>query len=548
MDNKKLKLIIGLSLISVVLFLGLYSLSDVKYSSNEGLSYDEKKRDAKYLMDFLEYSYPYLEDIKEKNGQDILRNKNKIINVLSKTSSDEEFFKSISILFRSLAPMSPSINITGEPFNYGFTYLDKDLGLNASTYRDRFLEAKIKWEPIQQKYWETSGFAYINMNIHTQYINGDYYITGSQTPDAHIGDKVIDIDRVPVDEYVKNLPYDKFYKDYDYNYEKYFTYTLFLLDEKISSREITIENSSGEQKKIEVLPYDINKPLLEDGFKAYNADGNFALKEQEIRKSIKFLNFLDDEKILVLNFSAFNDLYVQGNPNEKKENLFSLIDNSEYLVLDLRNGFDNGFFYNTLDYIAPKEVDYTDYTIIKKNKVNDEFALSYSNSLTSFSSELISPLESFEKRYPLSDYRVYKEKRVKINGMNKYKGKVFVLYDNTFATEYATETLKLIIDNNICTVIAPNKFNLKENHYPLPTYFMLPNSNLPIQIKTTRRVDESGISFDKQVVTPQVIIKENTSKIIESLKRGEGSNIVLGNDELYTNSDEYFTEVLKLIK
>jgi len=49
-------------------------------------------------------------------------------------------------------------------------------------------------------------------------------------------------------------------------------------------------------------------------------------------------------------------------------------------------------------------------------------------------------------------------------------------------------------------------------------------------------------------VTPQVIIKDDTLKRIDNLKKGEGYFLKMGQEDKYTNKDEYFNEVMKLIK
>ncbi|MEG0773401.1 hypothetical protein [Clostridium sp.] len=68
------------------------------------------------------------------------------------------------------------------------------------------------------------------------------------------------------------------------------------------------------------------------------------------------------------------------------------------------------------------------------------------------------------------------------------------------------------------------------------TSTLLPNSNLPITV------------LRKIVITPHVIIKKDPNKAINNLKRGEGHILKLSTDQRYTNKDEYYNEVLKLIR
>lgn len=92
MNNRKLKFFIILGAFLVAMLLGIYSLGDIKYPTRGGLSYEKKRADVKYLMNFLEKTYPYFDEVKEGTGQDLLKEKDKIVSSISKTSSDKEFY------------------------------------------------------------------------------------------------------------------------------------------------------------------------------------------------------------------------------------------------------------------------------------------------------------------------------------------------------------------------------------------------------------------------------------------------------------------------
>lgn len=543
MDNKKIKICIGSGLLLVLLLLGLYSLGDIKYSVKEGLSYEEKKRDAKYLMDFLENTYPYFDEIKADTGQNILKEKSKIISTIAKTSSDQEFFDKISILLRRLIYGYVNFNMSSDPFSYDYTHLDKSLGLTIETYRDKFKEGKQKWEPIHRKHLEAIYDGSYPSSIHATYFSGEYYITMSQNPDAHIGDKIISVDGVAVDEYVKSLINDKFFKSYDHNNEKFISYTLFKPTDK-KLKEALIKDSEGNEKKIEVLPFDPNKPILEDGFG--NANSTIYMGRD---KAEQFLNSLEQGNFLVLNFSAFKDVENYWNNSKKKEELFSSISKSNYLILDLRRGSYDSILENVLEFVSPINEEYSDYTLTKKNEITDEYIKYYNNYRTSSITEIASPIESLNTVYPLADYHIFKEKHFLLNGLNKYNGKVFILFDDLNASDYTCQLLKIVIDHNIATVIADGKFPLsKFGHSNSLTSFILPNSNISLVVQTSKVVDENGSLVEKKLVTPQVVIKDDPSKFLENLKSGRPFRIQIDNEHLYTSKDEYFNEVVKLIK
>lgn len=547
MENKKIKLIISVSLLGVILLLGLFSFSDIKYSTKEGLSYEEKKKDAKYLMDFIESTYPYFEELKEKTETNIIKDRNRIISSISKTSSDQDFFNNIMMLSRKFIYGYVAVNINGETSGNGFTYLDKDLELNSSSYRDKALKGKEKWEPIFLNYFQNS---FVRGNVTMHYIDGDYYIVASQNPEVHIGDKVIKIDGTPIDDYVKNLPEDKYYKEYDETYQKDICpYSLYSLKDKSSKMKLTLKTSSGEDKDIDMLPYDENSPLLEDGFKIYS-DSNFSEELMKDKEKRKFYNSFNDGEIVVLNFSAFKDLNDHRNSSERKNELLSLINKSDYLVFDVRSGesYDNTFL-DILGYTTPKDIEYSNYRVIKKNKINDEFVEYYRNSITPFISEITSPIESLEKSYPLSDYHIFKEKKFEIKGQNQYKGKVFIFSDATYFSEYSRELLKTIIDNDLATVISNSNLRLTDlQYFGSEASAILPNSNLRVTVSVGKSVDDNGTFIGKHTVKPQIIIQRDTNEVLEMLRRGEGISFDLKSDKRYTSDDKYFNELLKLIK
>lgn len=551
MDNKKIKLLIGASLLVVILLLSLSSFGDVKYSSKSGLTYSQKRRDAKYLLDFLENTYPYFDELEKESGQYILKNKNKnkIINTISKTTSDEAFYESISNLFRKFTYGTAEITTDWEYFGNSFTYVDKDSNINYSSYRDKALKGKVKWQSIQNSMFAKN---FIQGDTNFIYINGDYYVHSSQNPKAHIGDKLLTIDGIPVDEYVRQLPPDKYFRQYDYTYEKYICpYFLTLLKDINSEKKITIKNSQGEDKEIDLLPYDGTKPLLEN---AYSKNLSYTDEEMKAmdkaRESRPFIKTLSSGELVTLDFSAFMDASTFNIEPKKKEQLFSAIDKSTTLVIDIRSGLQEDLLYTILEYISPKNLENFNYRVFKKSKINEEFVLDYKSKIGPFITEITSPIETLEKVYPLSKYYIFKEKTFEIKGKNNYKGNVFILFDNSYYQGYGSELLKAVIDNNLATVISNGKHNLKDYQYSNLISTILPNSNLIIEVNGGKSVDENGVFIEDKIITPQVIIKTDTNKIIDRLKRCEGTGIETDplKQEKFNEKDEYYQEVLKLIK
>lgn len=549
MNNKKLKFSILLGVFLVAMLLGIYSLGDIKYSTKEGLSYDEKKADVKYLMDFLEKTYPYFDEVKADTGQDILREKDKIVNSISKTSSDKDFYEGISNLLHKVTYGRAELSIPTDKYDSEYTYLYEGPKTSSKTNLVKSKEIKTKWEAIQKEYRDNLSKSQYTCNIAASYVNGGYYIVMSQTPEVHVGDEVISINSMSVEEYGKtslfNGKYYKYNKVYDYDYEKYIFPSPFELKNN-TPKEAVIKNSLGEEKKVEVVPFDPEKPMLEDGFKAFR--GNSVLNTED-KVQGKFLNTFEDNKVMALNFSAIGGDTEYMNSPEGMNKLLSKISESDYLVLDLRLGYSFQLIQDILSFVLPEDVSYYDYKIVAKNEVNNTYIDYYKGGTHPSVTEVTSSIGSLEKLYPLSKYQIFKDKKVDLKGMNKYKGKVFILHDKSVNFDSINELLKAVVDHNYCTLIANGKFTLMD--YPGSSFAIstvLPNSNLSITVQNARLVDENGTYVGKVVVTPQVIIKDDTLKKIDNLKKGEGYFLKMGQEDKYTNKDEYFNEVMKLIK
>lgn len=546
MNGKKLKILILSGIFLVVLLLGVYSLSDIKYSTKEGLSYDEKKADAKHLMDFLEKTYPYFDEVKADTGQDLLKEKDKIVGSISRTSSDEEFYKEICELFQKFTYGRTELNIPTNRYDSEYTYLYENPETLKKSNLEKSKEINSKWESIQTEYRDNLAKSQYACNIAASYINGGYYITMSQNPEVHVGDEVIGINGMSVDDYGKSASFnDRYDKVYNYDFEKYIFPAPFDLKNN-PPKQAVIKNSLGEEKKVEVLPFAPEKPMLEDGFKSFRVN-SFLNTEDKVQG--KFLNTFENNKVTALNFSAMNQDNEYVNSPGGIDKLLSKINESDYLILDLRRAYDPHLLMKILSFILPSDINYCDYKIIEKNEVNNAYLSYFKEKNRSSIAEVPSSIASLEKLYPLSKYHIFQDNRVDIKGMNKYPGKVFILSDKSFNSPMVNEILKTVIDQDLCTVISNGKFTLMDYYdSDFSTSTVLPNSNLIATIQNSKVVDINGTFVDKIVMTPQVIIKDDTSKIINNLKNGDGHLLKILEEDKYTSKDEYYNEVLKLIK
>lgn len=546
MNNNKLKLSILGGMLGVIALLGILSFGDLNFSPKEGLSYEDKKRDAKYLVEFLEATYPYFDEVKKETGQDILANKNKIINSISRTSSDEAFYESISTLLSKFSYGLTQLTYGLSNFGDSFTYTDKDINYKESNSKGTSLTTAEKWNSIDETYWKK---LLSPTNINFLYINGEYYVSSTQNPEVHVGDKLIKAEGIPIDKYIEKMPSNKLFKVYDPTYEKYVShYNLASMQDDEISIQVTLLNSSNEEKVVEIRPFDESKPILEDGFSAMKNSNSEPVDEKELEK-IKFVTTFENDRIIALNFSAYVDINKNYRSSLKnKENLLTLISSSDSLVLDFRGGTESDVLFEILNYISPKNIENYSYKVFKKGKVNDKYIDSFRNKLNPSIQEVTSPIDILEKNYPLSKYYVFKEKGLEINGKNKYNGKVFVLCDEVLYSVNAAEVLSTIAENNLGTVISNTKLYSRDFNYDSIISFTLPNSNLTINTNSGKKIDINGNFIGNKVISPQVLITKDTNRILDDLKSGKGINVNSVMEERYGSNDEYFSEVLKQLK
>lgn len=546
MNSKKLKVSILLGVFLVSMLLGIYSLGDIKYSNKEGLSYDEKKADAKYLMNFLEKTYPYFDEVKTSTGQDLLKEKEKIVSSICKTSSDKDFYIAINKLLNRFTYGHAKLNISTDPYDMPYIYLYEGSETSKKNNLKNSNEIKSKWESIQKEYRDDLGKPQYSYNIDACYINGSYYITMSQNPEVHVGDQILSINGISLEEYGQTVPFnDKYDLIYDYDNEKYIIPFPFNIKSN-PPKEVIIKTPLDEEKKVEVLPFDPKKTILENGFKAF--ESSYVMNDED-KVQGKFLNTFESNKIMTLNFSAINGDTEYINSPLGINKLLSKISESDYLILDIRRSYSPELISDILSFVLPEDVSYYDYKIVEKNEINDAHINFYRSGYHPSTTEVTSSIASLEKTYPLSKYHIFQDKIVDFKGMNKYKGKVFILYDKFFSIGKLKEMLKTIIDYNYCTLVSNGKLTLN-NYYDssFTTSVTLPNSNLVLSVQNAKVVDIDGNFVGKVVVTPQVIVKDDPSKIIDKLKKGEGYVPTISEEDKYTSKDEYFNEVLKLIK
>lgn len=534
--EKKIKLYILLAFLGVVLLLGASLAKDSKYSPRGGLTYAQKKKDGEYLIHLLKEVYPFYEKEREDG---ILPSDKTLIRKISKTNTDEDFYKVVFDTISNLKYGIGSVNIM-QLHDKEAVLLDERWGIDETNFAYKSEEGYKKWSKL---FGELDGTReYITPEILNEYFEGNYYVSASKKPNIFPGDKIIKIGGVPIEDYIKKNFEKRFgnsyYKNYDGKRNKdAIIGDLIRLENKNSRVKVTISGKDGVEKEVEVGVEDPNKMWL--------GMINNSISEDEYLKSRKgFLNILENGKIVAINFSmeGLEDYEVI------KKNIFEAIDKSEYLILDTRSySTQRQTFEDIFSYVNEKEVKLNRINIIRKNKYNDQVYKAFESQNAAVLKELEVNDPNIDKLYPTSKYYSLKSMETAIKGLGKYKGKVVIFCDSR--SYFSSNGLEGIIKNtNNIISIADNNLQGMDGKY-MSTYAqaILPKSNLIVLLQNSIVVDGEGKPILEEYVKPSYIIDLDKNLYEEKL-RGEISPWYYDNLRRYTEKDEYYKKFLEIIK
>lgn len=533
--EKKIKLYILLAFLGVILLLGASLAKDSKYSPRGGLTYAQKKKDAEYLIHLLKEVYPFHEK-ERKDG--ILPSDRKLISQISKTNTDEEFYKVVSDTVSNLKYGMGNITIMtfkGEET----VLLDDKWGINEKNFVEKSGEGYKKWSPLMEKIYQSSR---IFSEIQIQYFEGDYYVVATQNPDIVPGDKVIKIGGVPIEDYIKK----NYEKKFGYGYYKYYdskrskeiiSGDLIKLQNKDSKIEVTLSREGNVVKEAQVG--------VADPSKDWPAIGNNSTGEDQYENNRKgFLNILGNGKVVIINFS------MEGLEDFQaiKKDVFKAIDNSEYLILDTRTySNQRQSFEEIFSYVNNKEVKLSRVNIMKKNKYNDQVIADMERQNPTVFKEMEVHNANIDKLYSPSKFHRLKSAETSIKGLGNYKGKVVLFCDSRsyFSSDSIVDIVKN--NNNIISICDNNLETIDGKYIAAFAQAILPKSNLIVMLQNSIVVDGEGKPIVEEYIKPSYIVDLDKNLYEEKL-RGEISWFYYDNNRRYTEKDEYYKKFLEIIK
>jgi len=235
--------------------------------------------------------------------------------------------------------------------------------------------------------------------------------------------------------------------------------------------------------------------------------------------------------------------------NEKdREKVYKDIDNSEYLILDLRGFVGGDFLRQIIDYISLEEIDISKYSIMKKNQYNNRVIKELENQYAAVFQDRFSIKNNvIDEKFPPSNYFRSVVNEETLGGEGKYKGKV-IIFTNIFSPYSVDFTLlKPLKSSRSVMFIANNDIVIEGNYYSeFVPKFILPNSNLALIVQNAWIVDSQGEATTKQSMKPDYLIEED-KELYRSVLRGEIQTLFYENYRKYTDKDEYFKKFLEEI-
>lgn len=536
--DKKLKLYILLGFLGVLILLGISFTTDLNYSDSDGLNYGQKKKDAEYLVRILEEVYPYYKLEKDKgnigSNSDIVRN-------ISKTKTDEEFFKAIYNTLNNIK--EGRVHIYPQQLNErDIIIFDEKLGEDKIDYITRSYEGQRTWQQMIEKLQGSA--AYIMPEVYCSYFEGDYYVHASQKADIYPGDKIVKIEGMDVDSYVAKNFNDRFsgvnikIKDAKRNKEV-LTGMLINLKDKNSKLKLTICSKEGQEREVEIGAFNETKPWLN---MRQSSEGT----AYDVTKGKGFLNVFEDGKIVALNFGMGMDSI---NNEEDKQRVYKAIDNSEYLILDVRTMGGGPFLMEIIKYISNEDISVGYYNIMRKNKYNDRVIKEVeTQNAATFQQKFSINNSSIEDKFPPSQYYRATIAEENIEGLGKYNGKVFIFSNMLEYSPIDSSLVKALKQNQNIAFIANNEITVGGEYYSEFTpKIILPNSNLALSVQNSWLVDYKGEPMEKQYIKPNFIIEENKDLYI-SLLKGDIDPFYYDNYRKYTDKDEYYKKFLECVK
>lgn len=478
--NKKLKTFLILIVSMFVIIGGLYGYKRYK-------KYDTYKKDAVFLLDFLEDNYPFFE-VKEKTlNYNFLDYKEELVKKISNSKNDTEFIKNVSLTMNLLQNNHSRVSFNSIIFN------NSDLD-------DSDVNLKEKTEYWADKYLKT---AYIP-EIKFKYVQGKYIVTKSKNKEVPVGSMITKFNGKSVSDYL----YDNkeiYYLLKDSKRDQYYIYEDFYFKRDSSPDNIEIEYNN--EKINSTIHYD---PYSKEGEEWYY--GNFTNSSD----NNILLDIVDEGKAAYIKIRSFDGEYMTENERTIQKFLLNECVDVDNIIIDIRGntGGNNKFGEFLIAALSDKPLYMSTYDCFKDTKFMDEYYFS-----KMLNQEEINESQIPNNNYDLNNFRIY-NKDIIINPYGnsiKFKGNIYVLVDDMVysASEYFISIVK---NTKFAKIIGTTTGGDGLGREPIAT--LLPNSKIAIQFSSSLSMNSDGVVNEEVHTEPDIYIEQDLNDYLEYLNSG----------------------------
>ena len=495
---KRIILGVAAGLVAAVLFAVILNIifphSEQKISLNTeaGMSSKQRISDFKDMTGFIEKSVPFIYDYEELYGISFEDMKNYYGGLIENAESDYEYYCLVQGFINNIPSGHMSMgypNVDYVPMLYQYRTGDYPQFGQACGYWESTLQNECR------KYYDKDYSLHAFYYLDGEYVESEY--TNSENNIPYRGARLLSVNGVPVDEFVKLCPLSgKIH--YDFQNGKPFRESIIFND--MSGEECTVEYETESGEIISENAYYGTSSVVFNYIEYFrsidnlseNAEENSDIEETDIPN---IYSFFDEDRNAV--YIKFNDFSLGGSEalNYIREN-----DMPDNIIIDLR---ENGggmaavchalieelsaknFEYNTPVYVTPAESEYGEYTAKKAKEL------------------------PFETKFK----KLFKDIRTeKFEGKSEREYNIYVLVSH-FSVSAADKFASIIKAHGLGTVIGA--FNTGGEAYGSPDVKVLTKSGLYFYYTPFKSFNRDGTDNSVYGTSPDIYVTLNNEFFIK---------------------------------
>jgi C-terminal processing protease CtpA/Prc len=491
---RKLKKILKVTLcVVLVLYLIAYGCVRLFFTPEKAvgkgslkvLTAEEKLEDFRYMYSILKDSFPFFKIEEHKTGFDWLANKEKFEKQIEATTSNEDFYYTLSGIVKMIQNGHTGVVPPSRYFSMAESYNDMfnrpwDTVLNQSGVKDKY-EA---WKSTVKESTEV-------LPIRIQYIEGKY-VAAEDYKNIKKGYILEAINEKKIDEYFKsNL--DKYYLTYDYKRNKLYVGSSMILAEKGKEYRAIFASITGEKITEKLSP--IN----------YEQKSSGTLDSSSCEQKI-----LEENKIAYLRVKSMSDRTLMSDHTLILE-FFKRIKDYPYLILDIRGNGGGTDYYWRNNVVVPLIAEQTSSIIAMAYR--GDYIKTFMRGRGIITKPISELPEQFRSEYT-STMESFVTTDISVNPENSvgFKGKIFLLVDKGVYS--SSESFAAFCKGTgFAQIVGTNTGG--DGIGIDPCVMALPNSGLVVRFSLDMGINGDGTVNEKAHTNPDVFVETTYNDFLE---------------------------------